>query len=87
VRRGCGVPVAGGVAAAANAQDSYKIGVTAAMTGPAAATQAPVIEMLRIYDRGALSGRRGRNIRICTDIKNGLTKYSMAFGFGLKAHS
>ena len=34
---------------AANAQDAYTIGVTAAMTGPAAGTQAPVIEMLRIY--------------------------------------
>jgi len=49
--------------AAANAQDSYKIGVTAAMTGPGAATQAPVIEMLRIYvDRlnakGGINGRR-----------------------------
>ncbi len=33
----------------AKAQDAYVIGVTAAMTGPAAATQAPVIEMLRLY--------------------------------------
>jgi ABC-type branched-subunit amino acid transport system substrate-binding protein len=52
------IPVSG-----AQAQDAYKIGVTAAMTGPAAATQAPVIEMLRIYvDRlnakGGVSGHK-----------------------------
>jgi branched-chain amino acid transport system substrate-binding protein len=45
------------------AQDAYTIGVTAAMTGPAAATQAPVIDMLRIYvDRlnakGGIAGHR-----------------------------
>jgi len=49
--------------AAANAQNDYTVGVTAAMTGPAAATQAPVIEMLRIYvDRlnakGGINGHR-----------------------------
>jgi branched-chain amino acid transport system substrate-binding protein len=49
--------------AGAKAQEAYKIGVTAAMTGPAAATQAPVIEMLRIYvDRlnakGGINGHR-----------------------------
>jgi branched-chain amino acid transport system substrate-binding protein len=48
---------------AADAQDAYTVGVTAAMTGPAAATQAPVIEMLRIYvDRlnakGGINGHR-----------------------------
>ena len=48
---------------AAKADDAYTIGVTAAMTGPAAATQAPVIEMLRIYvDRlnakGGINGHR-----------------------------
>jgi branched-chain amino acid transport system substrate-binding protein len=47
----------------AGAQDAYKVGVTAAMTGPGAATQAPVIEMLRIYvDRlnakGGINGHR-----------------------------
>jgi branched-chain amino acid transport system substrate-binding protein len=47
----------------AEAQNAYTIGVTAAMTGPAAATQAPVIEMLRIYvDRlngsGGINGHR-----------------------------
>jgi ABC-type branched-subunit amino acid transport system substrate-binding protein len=35
--------------ATARAEDAYTVGVTAAMTGPGAATQAPVIEMLRIY--------------------------------------
>src|ERR1700730_3213319 len=49
--------------AAAHADDTYTVGVTAAMTGPAAATQAPVIEMLRIYvDRlnakGGINGHR-----------------------------
>src|SRR5579863_7180009 len=49
--------------AAAQAEDAYTIGVTAAMTGPGAATQAPVIEMLRIYvDRlnakGGINGHR-----------------------------
>jgi branched-chain amino acid transport system substrate-binding protein len=49
-----------GFLAGANAEDAYTIGVTAAMTGPAAATQAPVIEMLRIYvDR--LNGKGGIN--------------------------
>lgn len=48
------------------AQESYKIGVTAAMTGPAAATQAPVIEMLRIYfDRlNAKGGINGHQVSL-----------------------
>ena len=42
----------------ASAQDAYVIGATAAMTGPASATQAPVMEMLRIYvDRWRASGQ------------------------------
>ena len=47
-------------ASPSHAQESYKIGVTAAMTGPAAATQAPVIDMLRIYvDRsGGVNGHK-----------------------------
>ncbi len=50
--------------ASSQAQESYKIGVTAAMTGPAAATQAPVIDMLRIYvDRlNAAGGIGGHKI-------------------------
>lgn len=52
-----------GALAGAKADDAYTIGVTAAMTGPAAATQAPVMEMLRIYvDRlnakGGINGHR-----------------------------
>jgi ABC-type branched-subunit amino acid transport system substrate-binding protein len=48
---------------AVQAEDVYPVGVTAAMTGPGAATQAPVIEMLRIYvDRlnakGGINGHR-----------------------------
>jgi ABC-type branched-subunit amino acid transport system substrate-binding protein len=47
----------------ASAEDAYTIGVTAAMTGPAAATQAPVIEMMRIYvdglnAKGGINGHR-----------------------------
>src|ERR1700742_4204404 len=54
---------AGALRFAATAQEAYTIGVTAAMTGPAAGTQAPVIEMLRIYvDRlnakGGINGHR-----------------------------
>ena len=50
-------------AGASHAEETYKIGVTGAMTGPAAATQAPVVEMLRIYvDRlnakGGINGHR-----------------------------
>lgn len=50
----------------AMAQNSYKVGVTAAMTGPAAATQAPVIEMLRIYtDRlNAKGGVNGHQVSL-----------------------
>src|SRR5258708_38709014 len=50
----------------ASAQDAYKVGVTAAMTGPASATQAPVIEMLRIYvDRlNAKGGVNGHRINL-----------------------
>jgi branched-chain amino acid transport system substrate-binding protein len=50
----------------ASAQDAYTVGVTAAMTGPASATQAPVIEMLRIYiDRiNAKGGINGHKINL-----------------------
>src|SRR5579863_10090252 len=52
--------------AGAKAQDAYTVGVTAAMTGPAAATQAPVIEMLRIYvDRlNAKGGINGHQVKL-----------------------
>jgi branched-chain amino acid transport system substrate-binding protein len=57
----------------AQAQDAYKIGVTAAMTGPAAATQAPVIDMLRIYvDRlNAAGGIGGHKINLLTEDDQG----------------
>jgi ABC-type branched-subunit amino acid transport system substrate-binding protein len=42
------------------AQDAYTVGITAAMTGPASATQAPVIEMLGIYV-GRLNAKGGIN--------------------------
>jgi ABC-type branched-subunit amino acid transport system substrate-binding protein len=50
----------------ASAQDAYTVGITAAMTGPASATQAPVIEMLRIYiDRiNAKGGINGHKINL-----------------------
>ncbi len=53
----------------ASAQDAYLVGVTAAMTGPASATQAPVIEMLRIYvDRlNAKGGINGHKINFLVE--------------------
>jgi ABC-type branched-subunit amino acid transport system substrate-binding protein len=55
------------------AQEAYKIGVTAAMTGPAAATQAPVIDMLRIYvDRlNAKGGIGGHKIDLLVEDDQG----------------
>src|SRR5207302_2400841 len=55
--------------AGAGAQDAYTIGVTAAMTGPAAATQAPVIEMLRIYVErlNAKNGINGHRINLLVE--------------------
>lgn len=49
--------------ATVHAEEAYTVGVTAAMTGPGAATQAPVIEMLRIYverlnAKGGINGHR-----------------------------
>src|ERR1700736_1990198 len=35
--------------AASKAQDAYVVGITAALTGPAAGSQAPIIEALRVY--------------------------------------
>jgi branched-chain amino acid transport system substrate-binding protein len=53
----------------AGAQEAYTVGVTAAMTGPGAATQAPVIEMLRIYvDRlNAKGGINGHRINLLVE--------------------
>lgn len=52
----------GGAAAPAGAQNAYVIGVTAAMTGPAAATYAPVVDAMKAYldhvnGRGGINGR------------------------------
>ncbi len=49
-------------AAPALAQDAYVIGVSAAMTGPAAGTYAPVIEAMKAYldhvnGRGGINGK------------------------------
>jgi branched-chain amino acid transport system substrate-binding protein len=51
-----------GAAAAAQAQDAYQIGVSAAMTGPGAGIYAPVVEAMRVYidhvnARGGVNGR------------------------------
>lgn len=56
-----------GGAAYAQAQDAYLIGVSAAMTGPAAATYAPVVEAMKAYldhvnDRGGIHGKPVRLI-------------------------
>ena len=53
--------------ALAQAQDAYVIGVSAAMTGPASATYAPVIEAMKAYldhvnSQGGISGRPVRLI-------------------------
>jgi ABC-type branched-subunit amino acid transport system substrate-binding protein len=54
---------AGLLAGAAQAQDAYVIGVSAAMTGPAAATYAPVVEAMRAYldhvnGKGGIHGKQ-----------------------------
>jgi len=52
MKRALGIAVVGaGVAlgGTALAQDAYVIGVSAGMTGPAAATYAPVIEAMKAY--------------------------------------
>src|SRR4051812_4212965 len=50
------------VSALAGAQNSYVVGVSAAMTGPAAATYAPVVEAMRAYldhvnSKGGINGK------------------------------
>jgi ABC-type branched-subunit amino acid transport system substrate-binding protein len=65
MKRALGIAVlAAGVAAAGGtgAQDAYVIGVTAGMTGPAAATYAPVIEAMKAYldhvnSKGGINGK------------------------------
>lgn len=50
----------------ATAQDAYVIGVSAAMTGPAAASYAPVVESLKAYLEhvNAKGGIRGKPVRL-----------------------
>src|SRR6266545_1307661 len=60
------VLVAAALACPAGAQDAYLIGVTGAMTGPAAGTNGPPIEGLRLYvDRlNAAGGIAGKKIQL-----------------------
>jgi ABC-type branched-subunit amino acid transport system substrate-binding protein len=58
--------VTAGLSGSALAQDSYVIGITAALTGPPASTYAPAIEALRIYlDRvNAAGGVNGKKVSL-----------------------
>jgi branched-chain amino acid transport system substrate-binding protein len=60
------VLAAAAMVAVAQAQDAYVIGVTGAMTGPPASTNAPPIEGLRLYvDRvNSLGGVNGKKIQL-----------------------
>ena len=53
-------------AASAHAQNAYVVGITAAMTGPAAATYAPVIDALKAYidHVNGLGGVNGKPIQL-----------------------
>jgi branched-chain amino acid transport system substrate-binding protein len=61
-----GVLVAAAIALPVSAQDAYVIGVTGALTGPPASTNAPPIEGLRLYvDRlNAAGGVNGKKIQL-----------------------
>src|SRR5262249_55068138 len=56
----------GAAAVPAVAQDAYVIGVTGALTGPVASTQAPAMEAMRIYVErvNAAGGINGKPVRI-----------------------
>ena len=70
MKRAFGIAVFGASLAAvgaAVAQDAYVIGVTAGMTGPAAATYAPVVEAMKAYldhvnEKGGVNGKPVRLI-------------------------
>jgi len=67
MKRALGIAALGAVLAApAGAQDAYVIGVSAGMTGPAAATYAPVVEAMKAYldHVNAKGGINGRPIRL-----------------------
>src|SRR5947209_6039445 len=61
-----GALVAAALALPAVAQDAYVVGVSAALTGPSASTNAPPIEGLRLYvDRlNASGGVNGKKIQL-----------------------
>jgi branched-chain amino acid transport system substrate-binding protein len=61
-----GALAAAAMAMPAMAQDAYVIGVSGALTGPAASTQAPAMEAMRIYfDRvNAAGGINGKQVRV-----------------------
>jgi branched-chain amino acid transport system substrate-binding protein len=61
-----GALVAAAIALPVSAQDAYVIGVTGALTGPPASTNAPPIEGLRLYvDRlNAAGGVNGKKIQL-----------------------
>src|SRR3954469_25644990 len=61
-----GALAAAAITVPAHAQDAYVIGVTGAMTGPPASTNAPPIEGLRLYvDRlNAQGGIQGRKVKL-----------------------
>src|SRR5262245_26017878 len=54
------------LAAPASAQDAYVIGLTGALTGPVASTQAPAMEAMRVYFErlNAAGGINGKPVRI-----------------------
>jgi ABC-type branched-subunit amino acid transport system substrate-binding protein len=69
MKRALGIAVVGASLAlggTAGAQDAYVIGVTAGMTGPAAATYAPVIEAMKAYldHVNAKGGINGKPVRL-----------------------
>ena len=62
----CAVLLAALPAAAAWAEDRYVIGVSAAMTGPAAGTYAPTVEAMKAYLEhvNAKGGIHGRQVQV-----------------------
>ena len=65
--------IAGLPLSASRAQDAYRIGITAALTGAAASSQGPIIEALRVYvDRvNAAGGVHGHPIRLLLEDDQG----------------
>lgn len=78
--------VAGG---AARAEDAYVVGLTGALTGPAAGTQAPTIEGLRLYVEGvnAKGGVNGHPIKLVVEDDQGEASKAAANGTKLLAES